>query len=128
MAGRFKTPTSFAPKGSYLPKAANGLSRVEIVPAPACAAKLRDRLRLFDPPLHEFLPGLEELIVEIATLRGKGVSKKEIKEKESSVAGWSLSAMLQREALLVKPPNPTENAEIRAQRLADSSEIHNVCS
>ncbi len=40
-------------------------------------------IRLLDPPLHEFLPKREELMVEIALLKkDKKVSKKEIEEKE----------------------------------------------
>src|SRR5882672_2573295 len=39
-------------------------------------------IRLLDPPLHEFLPKREELMVELATLRTKGGDKKEIEEKE----------------------------------------------
>ena len=39
-------------------------------------------IRLLDPPLHEFLPKREELMVELATLRTKGGEKKEIEEKE----------------------------------------------
>jgi pyruvate,orthophosphate dikinase len=38
-------------------------------------------VRLIDPPLHEFLPSMEELIEEVATMRAKGV-KKGLKEKE----------------------------------------------
>jgi pyruvate,orthophosphate dikinase len=32
-------------------------------------------IRLIDPPLHEFLPGMEELIEEVATMKAKGESK-----------------------------------------------------
>jgi pyruvate,orthophosphate dikinase len=39
-------------------------------------------IRLLDPPLHEFLPDAEELMVEITRLRLTGGEKKEIKEKE----------------------------------------------
>ena len=39
-------------------------------------------IRLLDPPLHEFLPKREELMVEIATLRAKNGPAKEIEEKE----------------------------------------------
>src|SRR5712691_3634230 len=39
-------------------------------------------IRLLDPPLHEFLPKREELMVEIAVLRAKNGSSKEIEEKE----------------------------------------------
>jgi pyruvate,orthophosphate dikinase len=38
-------------------------------------------VRLIDPPLHEFLPSLEELIEEVAVLRLKGPSQ-ELEEKE----------------------------------------------
>lgn len=39
-------------------------------------------IRLLDPPLHEFLPSYEELLVEIATMKAKGGNAQEIKEKE----------------------------------------------
>ncbi|MFA4946796.1 MAG: pyruvate, phosphate dikinase [Candidatus Micrarchaeia archaeon] len=39
-------------------------------------------IRLLDPPLHEFLPSHEELLVEITTLKLKGGSEKLLKEKE----------------------------------------------
>src|SRR3989441_3194543 len=39
-------------------------------------------IRLLDPPLHEFLPRRENLMVEIATLRAQGGNQKEIEEKE----------------------------------------------
>ncbi|MGD2253434.1 MAG: pyruvate, phosphate dikinase, partial [Anaerolineales bacterium] len=42
-------------------------------------------VRLIDPPLHEFLPGLEELIEQVATMRAKG-QKKGLKEKERMLA------------------------------------------
>lgn len=39
-------------------------------------------IRLLDPPLHEFLPKLEELIEEIATMKAKGIKGEELREKE----------------------------------------------
>jgi pyruvate,orthophosphate dikinase len=39
-------------------------------------------IRLLDPPLHEFLPNYENLLVEINTLRLKNRDEKEIAEKE----------------------------------------------
>lgn len=39
-------------------------------------------IRLLDPPLHEFLPNYEELLVEVTTLRLKGGNPEELKEKE----------------------------------------------
>jgi pyruvate,orthophosphate dikinase len=39
-------------------------------------------IRLLDPPLHEFLPKREELMVEVAVLRAKNGPAKEIEEKE----------------------------------------------
>lgn len=39
-------------------------------------------IRLLDPPLHEFLPPYEELLVEVTTLKAKGESSPELKEKE----------------------------------------------
>ncbi len=38
-------------------------------------------VRLFDPPLHEFLPSVEELLVEISELKATG-RLEEVKEKE----------------------------------------------
>lgn len=40
-------------------------------------------IRLIDPPLHEFLPKLEDLLVEVTTLRVKGVTGPELEEKEN---------------------------------------------
>jgi pyruvate,orthophosphate dikinase len=39
-------------------------------------------IRLIDPPLHEFLPRYEELLVEIAERRARGEESKELREKE----------------------------------------------
>lgn len=39
-------------------------------------------IRLLDPPLHEFLPNIEELVVEITKLKYEDKSDPEIKEKE----------------------------------------------
>ena len=43
-------------------------------------------VRLLDPPLHEFLPKREELMVEVALLREKSPRSKKLKEKESLLA------------------------------------------
>ena len=40
-------------------------------------------IRLLDPPLHEFLPNLEELVVEITTMRHTGAPAEEIEAKEA---------------------------------------------
>ncbi|MBP6963709.1 MAG: pyruvate, phosphate dikinase [Armatimonadetes bacterium] len=40
-------------------------------------------VRLIDPPLHEFLPPLNELLVELAELRCKNPGSPEIKQKEA---------------------------------------------
>jgi pyruvate,orthophosphate dikinase len=40
-------------------------------------------IRLLDPPLHEFLPNHEDLLVELITLEHKGGSKKRIAEIET---------------------------------------------
>jgi pyruvate,orthophosphate dikinase len=40
-------------------------------------------IRLLDPPLHEFLPKREELMVEIAVMKTKGEDPAKIKEKEA---------------------------------------------
>ncbi|MEJ2012207.1 MAG: pyruvate, phosphate dikinase [Anaerolineales bacterium] len=42
-------------------------------------------IRLIDPPLHEFLPGLEELIEDVATMKAKGETKG-LEEKEELLA------------------------------------------
>ena len=45
-------------------------------------------IRLIDPPLHEFLPNLEDLIEEVATLRAKGetdIKKEEMLAKVKSM-------------------------------------------
>jgi len=47
-------------------------------------------IRLIDPPLHEFLPEMEGLIEEVATMRAKG-EKKGLAEKEDMLA--SVKAM-----------------------------------
>jgi pyruvate,orthophosphate dikinase len=39
-------------------------------------------IRLIDPPLHEFLPSHDELLVEVTELRIKGGHEKELAEKE----------------------------------------------
>lgn len=39
-------------------------------------------IRLLDPPLHEFLPNAEELMVEITKLKMQGGNEEEIREKE----------------------------------------------
>src|SRR5258705_10273376 len=43
-------------------------------------------IRLLDPPLHEFLPKREELMVEVALLREKSPRSKQLKEKEAVLA------------------------------------------
>jgi len=43
-------------------------------------------IRLIDPPLHEFLPSYEELLVEVTEMRVKGVSGPELEEKEQLLA------------------------------------------
>lgn len=40
-------------------------------------------IRLLDPPLHEFLPKLEVLIEEVATMKAKGIKSPELKDKEN---------------------------------------------
>ena len=39
-------------------------------------------IRLIDPPLHEFLPSLEELLVEVTELRVRGDDPAELRRKE----------------------------------------------
>ena len=43
-------------------------------------------IRTLDPPLHEFLPKREELMVEIALMKEKGEDPKKIEEKEKILA------------------------------------------
>src|SRR5437016_2127771 len=42
-------------------------------------------IRLLDPPLHEFLPKREELMVEVAVLRATNGNAKEIEDKEKLI-------------------------------------------
>ncbi|PZR98209.1 MAG: pyruvate, phosphate dikinase [Chloroflexi bacterium] len=43
-------------------------------------------IRLIDPPLHEFLPSFEELIVHVTTLRIQGGDQAELKKQEELLA------------------------------------------
>ena len=43
-------------------------------------------IRLIDPPLHEFLPSLEELLVEVTELRVRGDDPAELRRKEEMLA------------------------------------------
>ncbi len=43
-------------------------------------------IRLIDPPLHEFLPSLEELLVDVTTLKVQGKTGPELAEKEELLA------------------------------------------
>jgi pyruvate,orthophosphate dikinase len=43
-------------------------------------------IRLIDPPLHEFLPSHEELLVDVTTMKIKGGKEKELAEKEKMLA------------------------------------------
>ena len=43
-------------------------------------------IRTIDPPLHEFLPKREELMVEIATMEAKGQKGKELDDKRALLA------------------------------------------
>ena len=49
-------------------------------------------VRLLDPPLHEFLPNAEDLIVEISELKAKGCSK-ELEAKQEMLKSRALSEM-----------------------------------
>ncbi|WP_338825027.1 Pyruvate, phosphate dikinase [Moorella humiferrea] len=40
-------------------------------------------IRLLDPPLHEFLPNIEELLVEVTRLQATGGDPKELEEKQA---------------------------------------------
>ena len=40
-------------------------------------------VRLIDPPLHEFLPSHDELLVEVTTLRIKGDNPEELHKRKS---------------------------------------------
>lgn len=40
-------------------------------------------IRLLDPPLHEFLPNYEDLLVEVSKLRMEKADEKQLREKES---------------------------------------------
>lgn len=43
-------------------------------------------IRLLDPPLHEFLPDYEELLIKVTTLKATGGSQEEIKKLEDMMA------------------------------------------
>src|SRR5579884_2048326 len=43
-------------------------------------------IRLIDPPLHEFLPSLEELLVEVTVLKTRGETGPELSQKEELLA------------------------------------------
>lgn len=43
-------------------------------------------IRLLDPPLHEFLPSHEELLVEVTKMRLQGADPEELKKKEALLA------------------------------------------
>ncbi|HYB74765.1 MAG TPA: pyruvate, phosphate dikinase, partial [Candidatus Sulfotelmatobacter sp.] len=43
-------------------------------------------IRLLDPPLHEFLPSLEELLVEVTTLRQSGADPARLAQQEKLLA------------------------------------------
>jgi len=43
-------------------------------------------IRLLDPPLHEFLPNLEDILIEVNTLRLKNVDSDELEKKEELLA------------------------------------------
>jgi pyruvate,orthophosphate dikinase len=63
-------------------------------------------IRLIDPPLHEFLPGFDELVTEIADLRIKLVETTDAAEQEAiNVEIAEKSEMLQRVEAL-KEQNP----------------------
>ncbi len=55
-------------------------------------------VRLIDPPMHEFLPPREELIVEVTKLRCTGENPEELKEKEAMLmiveSMWETNPML----------------------------------
>lgn len=40
-------------------------------------------IRLIDPPLHEFLPPLLDLTVEVEIMKAKGITGKELEEKKN---------------------------------------------
>ncbi len=43
-------------------------------------------IRLLDPPLHEFLPNLEDILIEVNTLRIKNADSSELNKKEELLA------------------------------------------
>ncbi|MBS3887255.1 MAG: pyruvate, phosphate dikinase [Dethiobacter sp.] len=48
----------------------------------AAMAGLPVTIRLLDPPLHEFLPNLEDLLVEVTLLKERGKDPQRLREKE----------------------------------------------
>ena len=50
-------------------------------------------IRTIDPPLHEFLPKREDLMVELARLEGAGKTGKEYQEKKHLLARVCISVI-----------------------------------
>ncbi len=46
-------------------------------------------IRLIDPPLHEFLPSYEELLVEVTRLEDRGDNPEELEQKRTCCAPWA---------------------------------------
>ena len=55
-------------------------------------------IRLIDPPLHEFLPSYDELLVEVTELRCRGGREQELQEKEALLA--AVAAMKEQNPML----------------------------
>src|SRR5260221_296995 len=51
------------------------------MPTPNTGGSSPSSIRLIAPPLHEFLPSYEELLVEVTRLEDKGDNPKELEEK-----------------------------------------------
>ena len=74
--------------GGYIKDYTDALKKLEPMQRADFAGLFREMrgnpvtIRTLDPPLHEFLPKREELMVEIATLKATGVKGRKLSEKE----------------------------------------------
>ena len=64
-------------------------------------------IRTIDPPLHEFLPKREDLMVDVARLETAGKKGKELEEKKKLLARGRAAARVQPDA---RPPRRAASA------------------
>ncbi len=87
-------------------------------------------IRLIDPPLHEFLPSYEELLVEVTRLEDKGGNEQELQKKREMRAILEAALELAKEGKKLKPKimiplvgHVNELKEVRRQLEAVAKEI-----